>query len=232
MIIKQQKDSGPSDQLIATWNSIHFWTSTRLKMSKIFQIKLIDLFDLNILHLQSEYLHLRYIFIFEFSHECATIITLCETPNYFENRDFKRSVYCWAHWKKDVSNARRYNPCYFVFLRVLFHLKSGVWCRLTRAYHFTMLELNFLLLLLEFNFQQKYFPFVTLSVCRKVEPIWWPETETNADIIKCCTIKFCLIQATDDIECVQVENYARNVFVWTFFRICRRNLKKHQTLNK
>lgn len=183
LIIKQQKNSGPSDQLIATSNSINFWTSTRLKMSKIFQIKLIDLLDLNIFHLQNEYLHLRNIFIFEFSHECATIIKLCETPNYFENQDFKRSVYCWAHWKWDALNARRYNPCYFVFRWVLFHLKSSAWCRSTRAYHFTMLELNFLFLLLELKFSTKIFSIhqfkctVQRSVCIKADPIRWPETE-------------------------------------------------------
>lgn len=188
LIIKQQKNSGPSDQLIATWNNIHFWTSTRLKMSKIFQIKIIDLFDLNIFHLQSEYLHLRYIFISEFSHECATIIKSCETPNYFENQDFKRSVYCWAHWKRDASNAWRVILCFFEFY-IIWNPAHGV----DRHVHIILLKLKFLLLLLELNFQQKYFPFISLSVlCKELY-----KTEKNADIIKCCIVKFKLFDSSN-----------------------------------
>lgn len=148
-------------------------------------------------------------------------------PELFRKQDFKRSVYCWAHWKRDASNAWRVILCFFEFY-IIWNPAHGV----DRHVHIILLEFNFLLLLLELNFQQKYFPFISLSVLCK--ELYKTKKKMLISLSAVSSNSSYLIQATDDIECVQVENYARNVFVWTFFRICRRNPKKHchQTLNK
>lgn len=184
-------------------------------MRKSFQIKITDLLDVNAKWIFS--LCTTFSF-FELSHECATIINLCEVTETFENQDFKQRI-----WLIKRGKCKRPSVQY-----VLFDIIAQVPSKSFGIRHIVSIDtctqfycvFHLFNRIFYFSYSSALVYFHGKFMCVYRRKADQAGSWKNADIIECWADEFKLFdsRATDDFEASRW-NHAQNTFVWTFFHI-------------